>query len=61
MVLDIFSNLNSTMILRGSLFFPLFKAATGGLNVGWDTGRRRKGTLMKEKVICIKSLASNQL
>lgn len=49
------------MILRGSLFSSLFKAATGGLTVAWDTGRQRKGTLMKEKVISIKSLASNQL
>lgn len=40
---------NNTMILRGSLFFPL-KAATGGLTVAWDAGRKRKGTLMKRRL-----------
>lgn len=43
------------------MHFSLFKAATQDFTVPWDTGRKRKGALIQEKVICIKSLASNQL
>lgn len=46
---------------RGSLYALFSKAATQGFTVPWDTGRKRKGALMQEKVICINSLASNQL
>ena len=42
------------------MHFALFKAATQGFTVAWDTGRKRKGALM-QKVIRAKSLASNQL
>lgn len=43
------------------IHFSLFKSTTQGFTVTWDTGRRRKGKWIQEKVICIKYLASNQL